>query len=101
MENQMARNDNTELPIEFPSQTTETSHDNGTHMEAKDESSKWQTRSEVWGTDPTRRSERISDKVLITKTGEDSPVIKTPKAYRDAMNSPEGKQWRDAMDYEL
>ena len=28
-------------------------------------------------------------------------MIKIPRAYKDAMNSPEGKQWRDTMDYEL
>src|SRR5882724_6865837 len=41
------------------------------------------------------------DKVLITKSGEDSPVIEIPKAYEDPMKSPEGKHWREAMDYEL
>jgi len=41
------------------------------------------------------------DKVLITKSGEDSPVIEIPKAYEDTMKSPEGKHWREAMNYEL
>jgi len=31
----------------------------------------------------------------------DTPVIKIPKAYKDTVNSLEGKQWRDTMDYKL
>jgi len=50
----------------------------------------------VWGTDPTRRSEHISNKVLIAKT-----TGELPKAYEDAVESPDGQQWKDAMDYEL
>jgi len=30
-----------------------------------------------------------------------NPNIHTPKAYTDAVNSPEGKLWKEAMDYEL
>ena len=41
------------------------------------------------------------DKVLITKLGEDSPTIKTPKPYEDVISSQEGKHWQEAMDYEL
>ena len=64
------------------------------------------TRSEVWGTNPTRQSERISnqavsEKILITKDTNNAPEIKTPKTYSDAIESPEGKLWKDAMDYEL
>jgi len=67
---------------------------------------KKRTRSEVWGTDPTRRSERISnqgsnDKVLTMKATEKETDIKMPKTYSEAINSPESKLWRDAMDYEL
>ena len=64
--------------------------------------------SEVWGTEPTRRSERLKDqeagdKVLITKvtSKEMLPEITIPRAYSDAISSPEGKFWKDAMDYEL
>ena len=55
----------------------------------------------MWGTDPTRRSEHIRNKVLITKSNSDTPDIKTPSNYDDAVNSPEGKLWRDVMDYKL
>ena len=72
-----------------------------THTDAKDEAPRQRTRSEVWGTDPTRRSKRISNKVLIAKTTSDAPAPQLPKAYEDAMESPEGQQWKDAMDYEL
>src|SRR5882724_803182 len=100
MEDRITRRDN-RSSMEFSSQDTETTNDNNTHTDAKDEAPRRRTRSEVWGTDPTRRSERITDKVLITKVGEDSPVIEIPKAYEDAVKSPEGKHWREAMDYEL
>jgi len=53
----------------------------------------------VWGADPTRQSECITDKVLITKLEEDSPMIKIPRAYEDAMRSLEGRHWREVMDY--
>jgi len=58
----------------------------------------------VWGTDPTRWSELISNKVLITKVMDDIPKttkIKIPKAFQDTMNSPEGNLWEDTMDYKL
>jgi len=55
----------------------------------------------VWGTKPTRRSECIGNKVLITKTKGDTPDIKALRNYEDVVNSPEGKLWRDVMDYEL
>src|SRR5882724_2795696 len=96
----MTRRDNGSQ-IEFSSQNTETSNDSNTHADAKDETSRRRTRSEVWGMEPTRRSECITNTVLITKSGEESPAIKTPKAFEDAINSPEGKHWRDVMDYEL
>ena len=69
------------------------------------EPKKWCTKSEVWGTDATRQSERISnqgasEKVLVTKAIS-NPEIWIPKAYTDAINSPEGKLWKEAMDYEL
>ena len=38
---------------------------------------------------------------LITKTNGDTPDIKALRNYEDAVNSPEGKIWRDAMDYKL
>jgi len=90
-------------PMEFQSQDTEAARDDdkGTHSISEDNTSKQRTRSEVWGTDPTRRSEHISNKVLITKTNSDTPEIKTPRNYEEAVNSPEEKLWRDAMDYEL
>ena len=60
------------------------------------------TRSEVWGTDTTGRSEWISNRVLITKTNEDdTPAVKLPKVYNDAVESPEGHHWKESMDYEL
>src|SRR5882724_2252957 len=30
-----------------------------------------------------------------------TPEMHTPKAYTDTVNSPEGKLWKEAMDYEL
>jgi len=69
---------------------------------------KRRTQSKVWGTDPMRRSGRLStqdmsDKVLIAKSTKpsDSTDIITPRAYADAISLPEGKLWKDAMDYEL
>src|SRR5882724_1144117 len=64
------------------------------------------TRSEVWGTDPIRRSDRLSNqedskKVLVTRAVGNMSKIRTPKAYNDAINLPEGKLWKEAMDYEL
>src|SRR5882672_4070228 len=51
--------------------------------------------------DPTRRSEHIGNKVLITKMNSDIPEVKTPRKYEDMVNSPEEKLWRDVMDYKL
>ena len=64
------------------------------------------TRSEVWGTDPIRRSDRLSnqeasEKVLVTRAVGNTSKIRTPKAYNDVINLPEGKLWKEAMDYEL
>jgi len=67
------------------------------HTENQRNTSRRQTRSEVWGTDPIRRSERINNKVLIAKTTSDAPAPHY-QAYEDAMESPEGQQWKDAMD---
>src|SRR5882724_9466988 len=53
------------------------------------------------GTDPTRRSKCISQKVFIMKTNSDTPEIITPKGYKDAISSPEAKHWKDTMDYEF
>ena len=50
--------------------------------------------------DPTTRSKRISNKILIT-TADNTPAIKNPKTYRDAIETPEGPHWKEAMDYEL
>src|SRR5882724_389601 len=81
-----------------------------THIEevsmATDEPRRRRTRSEVWGIDPIRRSDRLSnqeagEKVFITKTTSNTPEMYTPKAYTDTVNSPEGKLWKEAMDYEL
>src|SRR5882672_5406239 len=71
-----------------------------------EESKRRRTKSEVWGTDPSRRSERITnqganEKVLVTKTTSDTLEIKLPKTYHEAIASPDGKLWKDAMDYEL
>ena len=60
----------------------------------------------MWGTDLTCQSEylsnqEVSNKVLITRVNVDTPNIKTPKAYSDAISFPKGKLWKDAMDYEL
>jgi len=100
-EDQSNQNDKEGSPIEFPSQVTENSNEKDTHMEDQEDMSRQQTRSEVWGTDPTRRSECISNQVLIAKTTSDAPVPQLPKAYEDAVESSEGQQWKDAMDYEL
>jgi len=32
---------------------------------------------------------------------DNAPVIKNPKTYKDAIESPEGPHWKEAMDYEL
>jgi len=52
------------------------------------------TRSEVWGTEPTRRSEWIKDQevsgtVLVTKTVNKEPSleIKIPRTYLNAIKS--------------
>ena len=71
-----------------------------------DETRKKRSRSEVWGSNPTCRSEHLSNqetsnKVLIMKVTVNAPDTKIPKAYSDAISSPEGKLWKDAMDYEL
>ncbi len=34
-------------------------------------------------------------------TGSDVSEIQIPKAYTDAINTPEGVLWKEAMDYEL
>src|SRR5882672_3711481 len=65
MEDQSNRNDKAEHPIDFPSQPTEVNEDKNTLTEDQTELPRWQTRSEVWGTDPTRKSKRINDKILI------------------------------------
>ena len=64
--------------------------------------------SEVWGTEPSRRSEhlqdqRTNDQVLIMKVinNEHSLEIKIPRTYSKAVISPERKSWKDVMDYEL
>jgi len=62
--------------------------------------------SEMWGTDPIRRSDRFSNqeaskKVLVTRAVGNTSEICTPKVYNDAINLPEGKLWKEAMDYEL
>ena len=59
------------------------------------------TRSEVWGTAPTRRSDRIAgeNKILATRTQDNVPNIVIPWAYSNAIHTPEGKLWKDAMDY--
>ena len=88
--------------VEFPSQ--ETGKVDDAQASEGNETRRRRTRSEVWGTDPTRRSERFtnpSDKVLVTRVHEHAPEIKIPRAYTDAVRSPEGKLWKDAMDYEL
>ena len=64
------------------------------------------TRSEVWGIDPIRRSDHLSnqevgEKVFITKMTSNTPEIYTPKAHTNTVNSPKGKLWKEAMDYEL
>ena len=100
VEGKAARNGNTGSSLEFPSQPANFNEENtGTSDESEEQ--RRRTRSEVWGTDPTRRSERISNKVLITRNTSNVPEIKIPKAYNDAISMPEGKLWKDAMDYEL
>src|SRR5882724_6212515 len=80
----------------------EVTDEKDTHIENEEDTNKRWTRSKVWGTDPTRRSECISNRVLITKASEDdAPVAKLPKMYKDAVESPEGQHWKEAMDYEL
>jgi len=99
------RRNNDDPPVlEFPNQ--ESAHIEemaGTEAEAE-EKSKRRTRSEVWGTDPVRRSERTTgqdEKVLIMKDKCDSPDIRIPKTYADAIKTPEKARWKKAMDYEL
>src|SRR5882724_870626 len=84
--------------MEFQKQNTEAVEDKD---KDEDEAPRRWTRSEVWGTDPTRRSEHIGNKILITKTNKDSPDVQMPRNYEEAVNSPETKLWKDAMDYEL
>ena len=91
--------------VEFSNQDDNKKEDNQGH---EDETKTRRTRSEVWGTEPSRRSEHLQDQkndnqVLITKVfeNENSPEIKTPQTYSQAINSPEGKSWKEAMDYEL
>ena len=76
MEGQTTQNDVTNSPIEFQSQAAESNDENHTQMGDKEEESKQQTRTEVWGTDPTRQSEWISNKVLIIKTTNDIAITK-------------------------
>ena len=66
-----------------------------------------QTRSEIWETEPMRRSEWIQDQevsstVLVTKTVNKGPSleIKIPRTYLNTIKSSKGKFWKDAMDYE-
>ena len=60
--------------IEFPKQTINpSSDDNEAHMTDKEEIPTHQSRSEVWGTDSTRLSKRISKKVLINKVTDNTP----------------------------
>src|SRR5467141_1318368 len=76
MEGQEAHDEGTRsTSMEFETQDTETAEDNDkdAHSTGEDESSKRRTRSEVWGTDPTRRSEHIGNKVLITNTNSNTP----------------------------
>ena len=82
--------------MEFQSQDTKVAKDDdkGTHSAGDDEVSKQQTQSKVWGTGPTRRSECIGNKVLITKMNSKTPDIKTPRNYEDMVNSPERKLWK-------
>lgn len=49
------------------------------------------------------REQEDSVKVLVTKatTKDITTDVRTPRGYQDAINSPEGKDWSDAMDYEL
>ena len=91
--------------LEFSNQEDEKENDSQGHEE---EVKTRQTRSEVWGTEPSRRSERLQDpktdnQVLITKVieEENTPDIKIPQTYSQAVNSLEGKSWKDAMDYKL
>src|SRR5882724_6426721 len=100
VESQSSRNEAVEPPIEFPSQTAEATDDNNNKPDEKEETPGRRTRSEVWGTDPTRRSKRISNRILIT-TVDNTPAIKNPKTYREAVESPEGPLWKEAMNYEL
>ena len=91
--------------VEFSNQEDKDKDDNQEHE--NEVKTRW-TRSEVWETEPSRRSEHLQDQktnnqVLITKTIEDEnpPEIKIPQTYSQAVNSPEGKSWKEAMDYEL
>src|SRR6266481_4985663 len=95
--------------VEFPSpDNTFLDTETANHQIESDgnEARRRRTRSEVWGMDPTRHSEQLSNpsvnnSVLVTKINHATLVIKVPQAYSDAIHSPEGKYWRDAMDYEL
>ena len=102
IESQIVWQDNLDSPVEFPNQATNPSiiDDNEAHTIDKEEITICRSRSEVWGTDPTRRSKQISNKVLITKVTDDTPEtskIKIPKAFQDAIDSPEGNLWKDTM----
>ena len=81
--------------VEFSNQEDKNEDDNQEH---ESEAKTRQTRSKVWGTEPSRRSEHLQDQktdnqVLITKTigDENPPKIKIPRTYSQAVNSPEGK----------
>jgi len=54
----MVRQDNLDSPVEFPNQATNPSiiDDDEAHTIDKEEITTRRSRSEVWGTDPTRRS---------------------------------------------
>ena len=91
--------------MEFPGQEEQKEDDNQAH---EDEIKRRRTRSEVWGTEPSRKSKRLreqstNDQVLIMKVidNENSLEIKIPRTYSEAVNLPEGKSWKDAMDYEI
>ena len=91
--------------LEFSNQENEKENDSQGHEE---EVKTRRTRSKVWGTEPSRRSEHLQDQktdnqVLVTKVieEENTPEIKIPRTYSQAINSLEGKSWKDVMDYEL
>ena len=98
-----------DTPSTLPFPKQESTHiEEVTKAEAKaevkaEESRRRHTRSEVWGTDPTRRSDQLAgkNKILATRTQDNVPDIVISQAYSDAIHTPEGKLWKDVMDYEL